>query len=925
MRVRPVSAVPVDDLGLDPRIVAAAKDLGIEKFTEPQLRAIPPILAGNHVLLVAPTGIGKTEAAAFPIFHHLLRENPKRIAALYITPLRALNRDMLRRMTFFAERLGLDVAVRHGDTPTQERARLTRKPPQLLITTPETFQVLFTGDKLREQLANVRWVVVDEIHELAGDDRGSQLAVGLERLAALAGHEFQRIGLSATVGSPEEVAAFLGGVGRTVETIRVPIPKGVRISVDWPVPGRGDEDMAQKLHVARDQATILRRCRELIGRHRSTLVFTNTRDNAEFLASRLRLWSDEPTIGVHHGSLSRDVRIQMEDDFKAERLKGLICTSSLELGIDVGSADFVLQYNSPREVTRLVQRIGRSGHGVGEVSDGAVVSMNEDDFAEACAIARRALAEELEPLAAREDNYAVLANQLAAMAMSARSVGVDEAYDLVRASHPFRNLKRADFDALLNQLAEIRIAWVRDDRFGRSRGTMTYFFENISMIPDVKTYRVVDISSRRTIGTLDEWFVAENAKLGATFVIRGSAWRFVEFRDDGQILVEPVKDFGEIPSWIGEEIPVPFAVAQEVGALRRTLDFTRYPATEAGAERVREYVRGQKELPVPTDDLITIETAKDVIVVNACFGTRVNETLGQLVASLLSARLGESVGLQTDPYRIVLQVPRAVKPEQILEFLKPEDPEALGPLLRVVLKNSNFLRWAFVHVAKKFGAIRRDVDWESVNLGRLLKTFEGTPLFEEVLGKVFWERMDVPNAATVLRGIKDGTIRVHIGRLSPIGRVGLERHRHLVLPARADKATLQALKNRLDGEPALLLCMNCRAATRAVVRDLKRKVACPTCEARMVAILRPYERELAHLLEKEHMTKAERVELKRLYTNASLVSAHGKKAAYALVARGVGPDTAARILRNLHEDEDAFLRDLLAAEVNYARTRRFWD
>ncbi len=167
----------MQDLGLDPRVTEAARAIGIEEFTEPQLRAIPPILAGKHVLLVAPTGIGKTEAAVLPIFHHILREDPKRVAALYITPLRALNRDMLRRLSLFAERLGLDVAVRHGDTPQQERARLTRKPPQLLITTPETFQVLFTGEKLRAQLANVRWVVVDEIHELANDDRGAQLAV----------------------------------------------------------------------------------------------------------------------------------------------------------------------------------------------------------------------------------------------------------------------------------------------------------------------------------------------------------------------------------------------------------------------------------------------------------------------------------------------------------------------------------------------------------------------------------------------------------------------------------------------------------------------------------------------------------------------------------------------------------------------------
>src|SRR5207249_4674286 len=207
----------------------------------------------------------------------------KRVAALYITPLRALNRDMLRRLTFFAERLGLEVAVRHGDTPPQERARLTRKPPQLLITTPETFQVLFTGEKLRAQLANVRWVVVDEIHELANDDRGAQLAVGLERLAALTGREFQRIGISATVGSPAEVASFLGGRDRVVETVHVRIPKGIRVAAEWQEAKAADEKMADRLHVPREQASILRRCRELIEAHRSTLLFPTTRDAAEFL------------------------------------------------------------------------------------------------------------------------------------------------------------------------------------------------------------------------------------------------------------------------------------------------------------------------------------------------------------------------------------------------------------------------------------------------------------------------------------------------------------------------------------------------------------------------------------------------------------------------------------------------------------------
>jgi ATP-dependent Lhr-like helicase len=911
-------------LGLDPPILDAVRALGIDEFTEPQVRAIPRILAGAHVLLVAPTGIGKTEAAFLPILQGLLQEKPKPTSCLYITPLRALNRDMLRRMTFFAERLGIRVAVRHGDTSPQERAAITRHPPDVLITTPETFQILMTGRRLREHLKSVRWVVIDEIHELASDERGSQLAVGLERLRDLTGREFQRIGLSATVGTPDEVGSFLAGVDRPVEVIRVRMPKGMRIRVEMPDPVPADAEIAERLRLKPGQATALRRCYELIKGHESTLFFVNTRDTAEFLSSRLGAWYQDPGIGVHHGSLSKEVRVQMEDDFKSNRLRALVCTSSLELGIDVGSADFVLQYNSPREVSRLVQRIGRSGHGVGEVSEGVILATHEDDVAEACAITRRALDEEIEELVVRQDNRSVLANQLVATAVSERFVSLDDAYATIRRSWPFRALKRVDFDEVVAQLSDIRVLWSRDGRLGRSSSSLPYFFENISMIPDVKTYRVVDISSRRAIGTLDEWFVAENAKLGQSFIMRGTAWRFVEFKED-HILVEPVREIGDVPSWVGEDIPVPFDVAQEVGRLRRERDLAAYPVNERGTAKFFEYLASVGDAPLGTDKRITIESGRDVLIVNACLGSKVNETLAQLISSLLSARFGQSVGVQTDPYRIVLEVPRAINPAQIVEILRPEDPNALEPLLRVIMKNSSFLRWAFVYVAKKFGALRRDVDWESVSIPRLLKTFENTPLFEEVLDKVFWERMDIARTVEVLRKIRSGEIEVVVTRMTPIGRAGLEGGRLLVTPSKADHATLMAVQARLEKETATFLCLNCKFSWRATVGELPAKIRCPSCEALMIAVVAPYEKEKIAKLDFGGTDKESRSRAKRLFTSASLVMAHGKRAVVALMARGVGEDTAARILRGYHETEEDFLRDLLAAEVTYARTKRFWD
>ncbi|HYY47577.1 MAG TPA: helicase-related protein, partial [Thermoplasmata archaeon] len=621
---------------------------------------------------------------------------------------------------------------------------------------------------------------------------------------------------------------------------------------------------------------------------------------------------------------SREVRMQAEDAFKSGSLRALVCTSSLELGIDVGRADFVLQYNSPREVSRLVQRIGRSGHGVGEVSDGVILATHEDDVAEAAAIARRALAEEIEDLVVRQDNRSVLANQLVAMAVSERFASLDEAYATVRRSWPFRALKRADFDEVVEQLASLRILWSRDGRLGRSSNSLSYFFENISMIPDVKTYRVIDISSRRAIGTLDEWFVAENAKLGESFIMRGTAWRFVDFKED-HVLVEPVREIGDVPSWVGEDIPVPYEVAQEVGRLRREQDLSAYPVNERGTAKFLEFLASVGDAPLATDRRITIEAGRDVIIVNACFGSKVNETLSQLISSLVSARFGQSVGVQTDPYRIVLEVPRSVNPQQIIAILRPEDPDALGPLLRVILKNSAFLRWAFVYVAKKFGALRRDVDWESVSIPRLLKSFENTPLFEEVLDKVFWERLDIPRTINVLRQIRSGEIEIVVTRMTPIGRAGLEGGRLLITPSKADHATLMAVKARLEKESATFLCLNCRMSWRETVRDLPAKIRCPKCGGLMVAVVAPYEKDAILKLDLDAKDKQGRSKAKRLFTNASLVMAHGRKAVLALMARGVGEDTAARILRGYHETEEDFLRDVLAAEVTYARTKRFWD
>lgn len=557
---------------LNEKIQNLLKQKGIEEETLPQLKAIPEILKGKNVLLIAPTGLGKTESAILPIFHLFLQNKREEgISILYITPLRALNRDLLQRLFSFGKELGINIAVRHGDTTLAERIKLSKFPPNMLITTPETFQLLFLGRNLREHLKTIKFVIIDEIHELAGEERGYQLSIGLERLNELT--NFQRIGLSATIGNEKDVANFLSP-NKECEIIKVSTKKLFEVSVEFPEFKKEDKNLAEKLNCEEKMAGAIRRCKELIEEYNSILFFVNTRDNAEFLSARYKIWEEKFPIGIHHGSLSKDVRISAENDFKEQKLKALICTSSLELGIDVGSVDFTLQFNSPRQVVRLIQRIGRSGHKIGKVSLGKIIAVNENEIFESLVIARKCLNEEIEEIKIRENSLSVLANQIVAFSLCGNN-NIEKTYEIIKRAHPFRNLNKEKFLDLLEFLKKIGLIAKNEEEFWKGRNARKYFYSNISMILDEKTYKIRDITTRQIIGTLDESFVSIYLSEEEKFVVKGNSWKVVEIKED-EVLVQQIKEIARIPSWVGEEIPVPYEVAQEVGKLRRELSEDKY-------------------------------------------------------------------------------------------------------------------------------------------------------------------------------------------------------------------------------------------------------------------------------------------------------------------------------------------------------------
>jgi len=939
---------------LNPDIQEFLKTRNILKPTEPQNKSIPHILKNENVLLVAPTGLGKTESALLPVFHNFLKEkqsdNPiddsKGISILYITPLRALNRDMLRRTIELGKQLGINISVRHGDTSQSERTHQSKNPPDMLITTPETFQILFIGKRLRQHLKKVKWVVIDEIHELAGDERGTQLSVGLERLFEITseqGHDFQRIGLSATVGSPDEVARYLGGIEdnkfREVTILVVDVTKHIDIKVELPEIKKNDYANAKKLKIEPISFSTLRKCKELIDNHVSTLLFINTRDGAEILASRFNIWSEETNVGVHHGSLSKLARIESEDDFKKGKLKSLICTSSLELGIDIGNTDYVIQYNSPREVKRLLQRVGRSGHSIGKTSKGTIIATHPEDLAESLVIARRALKGKIETIKVRQNPLSVLTNQIISIALEYGKTKPDKIFNIIKRTYSFHTLKKNVFNKILEQLKNQRNIWIDEqNNIFKKMNSRHYFLDNISMIPDEKTYMVVDISTRKRIGKLDESFVLNYGSEGAKFILRGRPWTIIK-TEENEVLVSQTKEIGNVPSWTGEDIPVPFEVARDVGKLRRIAakhkDISNYPCDEKTFNKITQQIDNQKKqgFKIPDDKNITIDIEDKTIVINACFGTKVNETLGRLISAILAQSLGESVGINSDSYRINLELPTRIPAEKIKDILYKTKPETLMYLLNTILKNSTYVRWQLVHVARKFGAIRKEFDYRSVGMKKLFTLFDSNMIFDEAVDKIIWERMDIEKTQDVLKEIQDGKINLHSQRLSPLSLSGFETIRGLMAPQHADRSILIALKKRLEDADITLVCMNCNHTWDTVVRRTDDKPKCSKCGAIKIAVLRRHNKDFAKLLTKKQRTSEENKELKRLHKNSSLVLSNGKLALLALVGRGIGPDTAARILRRYNipeikkseELQIKFLRDILKAELNYARTRGFWD
>ncbi len=938
----------------------AIEDRGFYEPTDPQAKAIPLIMKGKNVLLIAPTGTGKTEAAFLPILDFILRlEKKPGIKALYITPLRALNRDLLERLEWWCKRLDLRLSVRHGDTEVKERSAQARFPPDILITTPETLQAILPGWVMRRHLKSIKWVIIDEVHELATEKRGSQLSLGLERLRYITEKDFQIIGLSATIGSPKEVAKFLVGKDRPCEIVQVPVSRFMQLKVIYPKPDDEDFELANKLYTYPEVASRLRFMRKLIEENASVLLFTNTRSEAEVLASRFRVWEIDLAIGVHHGSLSRMSRIVAERGLKEGKLLGIVCTSSLELGIDVGALEMVIQYNSPRQVTRLLQRVGRSGHKVGGIAKGVIITQDSDDTLEALVIARRALIEELEPVHIPDKPLDAVNHQLVGLMMQKGRWSFDEVLDIFKKAYSYRDLSEDDLKKVIEYMHTRypRFAWAsfQDKIFMKPQRTKefySYYFQNLSMIPDEKQFIVIEEEKDEPIGVLDEAFVAEHGEIGTKFIVRGSVWKILQvFRD--RIYVKPEDDVaGAIPSWVGEEIPVPFEVANEVGEIRRkveemmksgskpediALELSKiYPCdSKTIMLAISEIIDQVKmNLPIPTDKRITIEKWEDFIIINCCFGLLVNRTLSRILGSILSEKIGLPIKVQQDPYRIIIQTDRA-SPGDINTVLKEMVHKDIKEMaIQAFIKTGIFKR-RFLHVARKFGAISKDVDLSDVSLSNLMKGFEGTVIFDEAIRTTLFNDADVELTNLIINKIASGNIEIsfikNLDSITPIGRIGFEemsKMRDIIPPQRMKNILIKSAHARLLNESRVLVCTNCWKYSEMLrVLDLKEKVVCQVCGSSKIGLTNePLERMLSlcdKMLSKKELSDKEKIILRKLLNSAELISNYGLAAVMVMVAKGISLSEAMILLREEPKMGDRLVELILDAERR-ALKRRFF-
>lgn len=797
-------------------------------LTPPQRLGVLPIYLRKNVLISSPTGTGKTLTAFLVVISELIRlalegRLEDEVYAVYVSPLRALNNDIYRNLEEplsevrrLAEEKGVGLpeirhAVRTGDTPSNDRQKMLRKPPHILITTPETLAITLVAPRFREKLRGVEWVIVDEVHSLAESKRGAHLTLSLERLEELVRQPFTRIGLSATINPLEEVALFLVGYNdegrpRDCTIVDARYVKRKDIKVLCPVP--------DLVHTPSNvlQARMYELLHALVKRYKTSLVFTNTRSGTERVVFHLKLLAkekggfDESQVMAHHGSLSRLVRHEVEDKLKAGQLKAVVSSTSLELGIDIGHIDVVIQLGSPKSVTRCLQRIGRSGHRLHDTIRGRMVCVDRDDLVEVAVMVREAYRNHLDKVHIPQNCLDVLAQHIVGMAIE-RKWRLDEAFRLIKRSYCYRNISMDDFIRALKYLSGnysnleshkvYGKIWFDENEgvFGRrGKFARVIYTLNVGTIPEEVNIKVYTTGGKY-VGNIEEEFL-ERLVPGDRFVLGGKVYEFIS-SEGNRALVKPAYDMKPtVPSWFSEMLPLSYDLAVKIGEFRDKMfnwlkegvpkeKIIKYllkncHADEVAAEAVYEYflemVRFLRAVGVgehPSHKVIPVEKYIDEEgrlhhVFHALYGRKTNDALSHALAYLATVKAGVNVGVAVHDNGFAIVYPPGVKPPVTLSDIKSDE---LEDLLKKSITNTELLRRRFRHVATRALMILRNykgheisVEKQQTNAQALLKVVkelgDDFPVLKETYREILEDYMDVEHAKEVLRQIESGRIRL---------------------------------------------------------------------------------------------------------------------------------------------------------------------
>lgn len=798
---------------LDP-VIAKWFNSRYSSLTEPQKKAIPLIHKMKNVLVSSPTGTGKTMTGFLTIINELFKMSAKdkledKIYCVYISPLKALANDIdknlkkpLEEIYNLVEEMGdkypkIRVGVRSGDTPQSERQKMLRKPPHILITTPESLSLALSAPKFREKFYDVKYVILDEIHEISATKRGALLSVNLERLTGIS-TPFVRIGLSATQAPLDLIASYLTGFEgdepRGCEIISVDTKKFLDLKTITPV-----QDLTKtQYEVANDKMYDM--LASMIQEHSTTLVFTNTRSGAEHVAMRLKARGVE-SIEAHHSSLGRDTRFEVENKLKAGELQCVITSTSLELGIDIGYIDLVVQINSPKSVSKGLQRIGRSGHGIDELSKGRFLVFNVDDLMECAVLTKAAYDQNIDKVVVPTNSLDVLSQVLVGMSIE-KVWNIEEAFQVVRNSYTFHTLDREDYMETLRYLGgKIEDStiyskiWLDEDEgtFGKKRSTRMIYFMNIGTIPEEADYQVINEKGRH-LGQLSDKFV-ERLKAGDIFVLGAKTYMFLKINRNRVSVKDATGMRPTVPSWTGEMLPRSYDLGVLVGEFRKEVVermhkgddvkkwlMEEYRLDEYGANSMISYIGTQENFDIPTDRHLLIEGFIDKdgfynIIYHIPLGRRVNDALSRAYAHLISNTYEVNTRVTVTDDGFMLTSPAKIPLKDQVKLLKSGEFE---DIVRRSLSNTEVFKQRFRHCAarslmvlRKYKGYDISVVRQQLRSDRVLSTLDkmkNFPVIKETYHEITTDMMDVPRARNYVKNTIEGgnyTIRDYSKETSP--------------------------------------------------------------------------------------------------------------------------------------------------------------